>query len=433
MLVIDDDAAIRGVVRSSLRRFGYTVYEAEDGEAGLRGVAEHHPSVVLVDLRMPRMDGHTFLRRFAAQDTDTVVVAQSADGEMDDVIDLMRNGAVDFLKKPWTPSELVASISRAFELYAKRSTFRKLVEAATGTPAPLVSTPEPAIEPAAEAPKVDPFARSLQRLKQGEITIPSVPNIIFELRRLMQEPGVSVQRIAALLERDQRMLATVLKLSTASRFAGLGKPVDLCSALGRIGLHEVHELVETTWVNDCFRIHDPRYHDIVMRIWRHSVVRALAVRALAPAARVDASAAYLGALLADVGACFLLWMVAEKSGPGTKLPDPTSSLPMLHEHHVGMGVQLLSKWGFSNEAVLQMVRGHHAIPAANDRYASLLVVASDVAANAVTTADLTSIEQRPRADVVERCARELGIPQAALERATETVGSQAEAILAAMG
>lgn len=424
MLVIDDDAAIRGVVRSSLRRFGYTVLEAEDGEAGLRTVNEQKPSVVLVDLRMPRMDGHTFMRRFAAQDTDTVVVAQSADGEMDDVIDLMRNGAVDFLKKPWTPSELISSISRAFELHAKRSTFRKLVEGATG------SAP---VEVKAEEPKPDPFARSLQRLKQGEITIPSVPSIIFELRRLMQEPGVSVQRIATLLERDQRMLATVLKLSTATRFAGLGKPTDLCSALGRIGLHEIHELVETTWVNDCFRIQDARYHELVLRIWRHSVVRALAVRALAPAARVDASAAYLGALLADVGACFLLWMVAEKSTPGTKLPDPTSSLPMLHEHHVGIGVQLLSKWGFSNDAVLQMVRGHHAIPAANDRYASLLVVAGDVAANAVSTSDLTSIEPRPRADVVERCARELGIPDAVRQRAVETVGAQAEAILAAMG
>ncbi|HEY4178810.1 MAG TPA: HDOD domain-containing protein [Kofleriaceae bacterium] len=429
--MIDDDAAIRGVVRSSLRRFGYTVFEAEDGEAGLRSVAEQRPSVVLVDLRMPRMDGHTFLRRFSSQDTDTVVVAQSADGEMDDVIDLMRNGAVDFLKKPWTPSELVASITRAFDLHAKRSTFRRLVEAATGsTPVPSLVSPIEA--PSPEALKPDLFARSLQRLKQGEITIPSVPSIIFELRCLMQEPGVSVQRIAALLERDQRMLATVLKLSTASRFAGLSKPADLCSALGRIGLHEVHELVETTWVNDCFRIQDPRYHDLVMRIWRHAVVRALAVRALAPSARVDASMAYLGALLADVGACFLLWMVAEKSGPATKLPDPTSSLPMLHEHHVAMGVQLLSKWGFSNEAVLQMVRGHHAIPSANDRYTSLLVVAGDVAANATTTADLTSMEQRPRPDLVERCARELGIPPAARERAIEIVGAQADAILAAM-
>ncbi|MEP6862309.1 MAG: response regulator [Deltaproteobacteria bacterium] len=59
VLVIEDDAALRGSFRASLKRFGYDVAEAENGEVGLQAALAVPPSVILLDLRMPRMDGHT--------------------------------------------------------------------------------------------------------------------------------------------------------------------------------------------------------------------------------------------------------------------------------------------------------------------------------------------------------------------------------------
>jgi HD-like signal output (HDOD) protein/ActR/RegA family two-component response regulator len=428
ILVIDDDESLRGALRHVLGRFGYRVHEAEDGEKGLQQALATKPAVILVDLRMPRMDGHTFLRRFAAQGLDAAVVATSADGDMDDVIDVMRNGAIDFLRKPWTQSELLAVVSRAAEIHGKRAAVRTPAGAQA---VPLLPAPIAAATSSDRSRTADPFAKSLARLRQGEITLPSVPEVVLSLRTLIEDPSISVQKLARVLERDQRLVTMVFRMSASSRFAALVKTTDIHTALGRVGLREVHELVETTWVNDCFRIRDPRYHDLMIQIWRHSVARALAIRALAQAVHLDASAAYLGALLADVGACFLLWMVAEKSQDGP-LPDPQTALPMLHEHHVPIGAQLLAKWGYTNEIVLRMVRGHHSTgQSTSDRYGSLLILADDLAKEVTKSADLTS-SVTPSPDLVERCATELGITGAARRRIADWLANESEAVVAAI-
>lgn len=417
VLVIDDEEGLRKSLRASLTRFGYEVSEAEDGERGLQIALASKPTVILLDLRMPRMDGHTFLRRFASHGLDTTVVATSADADMEDVIEVMRNGAVDFMKKPWAQGELLGIVSRAAEITGKK-------RAARGAPvAPVVI----------ELPdEKDAFSKALERLRQGEITIPSVPSVVFELRGLMDDPQVSVQKIAALVERDQRLVTAVFRLGKGACYVGLSKTADLHTVIGRIGLRQVHELVETIWINDCFRIKDARYHDFMVRVWRHSVATATAIRALAQTAHLDASSAYLGALLSDVGACFLLWMSAEKA-TSRGLLDPLAILPLLHEHHVPVGAQLLAKWGYTNDTVLRIARGHHSSPqSAPDRFSRLMVLATDMAYSVASTTDLTTADPRPPGEVVERCAAELGLAEATRLRIAERVGLECSAVLFAI-
>jgi CheY-like chemotaxis protein len=66
VLVVEDDEDTRSRIRGLLAKDGWTVTEAENGRAALQAVANHMPSVVLLDLNMPEMDGFTFLRQFRA-------------------------------------------------------------------------------------------------------------------------------------------------------------------------------------------------------------------------------------------------------------------------------------------------------------------------------------------------------------------------------
>jgi hypothetical protein len=76
-------------------------------------VAASPPDVVLLDLRMSGIDGHTFLRRLEALGATLPVVVMSGTGTMEDVVDVLRAGAVDFIHKPWTRDELAGALSRA--------------------------------------------------------------------------------------------------------------------------------------------------------------------------------------------------------------------------------------------------------------------------------------------------------------------------------
>ncbi len=100
VLTIDDDQAVRESLVNFLEDFGYTVLQAADGEAGLAVLVESRPDMVLVDLRMPRMDGLQVLARARALAPETPVMVISGAGEIRDVVEALRQGAWDYLIKP---------------------------------------------------------------------------------------------------------------------------------------------------------------------------------------------------------------------------------------------------------------------------------------------------------------------------------------------
>ena len=100
VLVVDDDAALRGAIATTLRDLGHGVGEAADGEAALAWLASHDADAVLLDLRMPGMDGMEVLRRIRARPGAPPVVVLTAVPTGDNTIEAMRLGAADHLAKP---------------------------------------------------------------------------------------------------------------------------------------------------------------------------------------------------------------------------------------------------------------------------------------------------------------------------------------------
>src|SRR4051812_1927040 len=113
ILVVDDEANLRRVLTAQLARDGYEVHVAEDGEAGLSLLREHHIDLVITDLRMPKMDGMELLRQVQRIDADLPVVMLTAHGTVDNAVEALKTGAFDYITKPFDQGEVRAIVQKA--------------------------------------------------------------------------------------------------------------------------------------------------------------------------------------------------------------------------------------------------------------------------------------------------------------------------------
>ncbi len=109
ILVIEDDADIWRSLEVLLKRFGYEVSSATDGESGLRIFQAEHPDLVILDLGLPLLDGWDVLERLRFQSTVPVLMLTARGLETDKVRGFV-NGADDYITKPFNNDELVARV-----------------------------------------------------------------------------------------------------------------------------------------------------------------------------------------------------------------------------------------------------------------------------------------------------------------------------------
>jgi DNA-binding response OmpR family regulator len=106
-LIVDDDRVLADVLAFTLRREGFQVILAYDGEAALRTWSEEQPDLIVLDVNMPRLDGFAVCRRIRAQ-SDTPIILLTVRGEEDDIVHGLGLGADDYVTKPFSPRQLVA-------------------------------------------------------------------------------------------------------------------------------------------------------------------------------------------------------------------------------------------------------------------------------------------------------------------------------------
>ena len=119
ILVVDDDADIVGWLKHLLSHSGYRVTEAYDGMQALEALAAEKPDLILLDAKMPRMDGRTTLRRLRAEEEyrDIPVIVLSANAATDDAErrQLVELGVKELMSKPVTVEQLTAEIRKHLE------------------------------------------------------------------------------------------------------------------------------------------------------------------------------------------------------------------------------------------------------------------------------------------------------------------------------
>jgi DNA-binding NtrC family response regulator len=115
ILLIDDDAGLREVLAFTLREQGHEVKTAADGGAGLVLLEGAVPDVIITDLKMPGVGGLEVLRRAHEIDASLPVIVLTAFGSIEDAVAAMRDGAHDYLTKPYNRDELKLTVEKALE------------------------------------------------------------------------------------------------------------------------------------------------------------------------------------------------------------------------------------------------------------------------------------------------------------------------------
>ncbi|HYM90007.1 MAG TPA: response regulator transcription factor [bacterium] len=109
ILVVDDEPQIVDLLRSYLRRDGFDVDEAGDGEAALTACAHLRPDLVILDLMLPKVDGREVCRRIRETSHTPIIMLTARDEETDKLLGL-ELGADDYITKPFSPREVVARV-----------------------------------------------------------------------------------------------------------------------------------------------------------------------------------------------------------------------------------------------------------------------------------------------------------------------------------
>ena len=115
VLVVDDDQAIREALTRTLEKLGYGVAVAADGQEGLDRLRQGGIHILLVDLKMPKVSGQELLKAAKTIAPDVEVIVITGHGTVEDAVEAMKEGAYDFITKPFKRVQLEKTITKAAE------------------------------------------------------------------------------------------------------------------------------------------------------------------------------------------------------------------------------------------------------------------------------------------------------------------------------
>lgn len=111
ILLCDDDAAFRRRLKRSLSQLGFEIFEAENAEDALRAQRDYAPDSAVVDLRMPGQSGLWLVGELRKYDSKIAIVVLTGFGSISTALDAIRSGAINYLTKPVSAEQLIASFS----------------------------------------------------------------------------------------------------------------------------------------------------------------------------------------------------------------------------------------------------------------------------------------------------------------------------------
>lgn len=128
ILVVDDEETMRRSLADILRLEGYHVQAVSSGQAALDAIRRETYDLMLLDLKMPGMDGLEVLRTTARISPDTLVILLTAHGSLESAIEALRQDAFDYLLKPSSPQQILNSVAGALAQRAEAQRKRDLIE-----------------------------------------------------------------------------------------------------------------------------------------------------------------------------------------------------------------------------------------------------------------------------------------------------------------
>ena len=128
ILIVEDDKLVRQTLASQLAKKGFDIIVAETGEEAVGRFAESGPDLVLLDVRLPDIDGLEVLRRLKERSRRAVILVMTAFDDMKTTVEAIKLGAFEYLVKPLNATELELAIDKAFQVRALEEKVNYLVE-----------------------------------------------------------------------------------------------------------------------------------------------------------------------------------------------------------------------------------------------------------------------------------------------------------------
>ena len=128
ILITEDEESLRFVLQKALEADGYFVQTAANGATARRLLAEHHFDVSLMDIKLPDIDGLELLKEFKENGVETAMIVMTAQNTMRNAIGAMKNGAFDYITKPFDLDEVLLLVKRAVDSRKLTRDFRELKE-----------------------------------------------------------------------------------------------------------------------------------------------------------------------------------------------------------------------------------------------------------------------------------------------------------------
>ena len=208
ILVVDDEESMRYFLNRSLKRKGFEVQTVESGEEALEAVKTSPPDLILLDLHLPGLDGIEVLRELRRRDTLPLVLLMTGFGTVERALDAMREGAADFITKPFKTEALLEKIEEA------------LGKAAPARPSPLPIDPPPG-PPPEHAPDREPPPRPLTAFLREAARAHGIKVADTQTGDLPMKEASRVFEAIYLTELFERTGGNV---SLAARIAGVSRP-----------------------------------------------------------------------------------------------------------------------------------------------------------------------------------------------------------------
>ncbi len=158
--VIDDDRAMRWVLEKTFKEEGYKVVTFEEGQSAIDQLETQQPDVIITDIRMPGMDGLTFLAQVKVSHPELPVIIMTAHSDLDSAVSSYQTGAFEYLPKPFDIDEALLLVGRAIQHNARLQNSES-----------MRATPIRAVDIIGESPAMQEVFRAIGRLSQSHITV----------------------------------------------------------------------------------------------------------------------------------------------------------------------------------------------------------------------------------------------------------------------
>jgi DNA-binding NtrC family response regulator len=213
VLVVDDEESMRHFLQKTLRRDGYDVVVARDGPEALALAQQRPPDLALVDVRMPGMDGVAVMRTLRATLPRLPVVLMTAFGNVQHALTAMKQGATDYVTKPFRVDAVRATVAKALAGAEGASRPRTVRDAESAPAAVPLSVAAPAAATPGETPSRGVMAWLRERAEErGLATSPPLDGLR------------EVVRLAELTYVDELLRLTEGNVSRAAEMAGITRP-----------------------------------------------------------------------------------------------------------------------------------------------------------------------------------------------------------------